>query len=145
LDEVITHFLELNRIVAIYEPADPLLNGHNLNLLFESKSSVWAEIIGPGFDASDLQRGDFSPHEVFSISLSATGCVERAKLVRRVTVGEYKRSREERMIKIAIKLRDSPHPQLQTVFDATLVTSLTWLITWQRSTARSFWHANISL
>src|SRR5207253_7438575 len=59
-----------NRIVAVYEPADPLLNSYNLNLLFESPTKVCVEVLGPGFDASDLQRGDLSPHQVFSILLS---------------------------------------------------------------------------
>ncbi len=75
LPEILDFFFGLNRIVAVYEPADPLLNSYNLNALFESATDVWVEVLGPGFDASDLQRGDLSPHEVFSIALAADGKV----------------------------------------------------------------------
>jgi hypothetical protein len=64
LYEVLVFFFRQNRIVAVYEPANPLLNSYNLNLLFESATDVWVEVLGPGFDASDLQRGDLTPHEI---------------------------------------------------------------------------------
>jgi hypothetical protein len=112
LNDVLEFFFRQNRIVALYEPADPLLNSYNLNLLFESTTDVWAEVLGPGFDASDLQRGDLSPHEVFSIAVSTDGEVVRSHCVRRVDEKEYEESREFRKQKIRRKLKESPTSEL---------------------------------
>jgi hypothetical protein len=112
LHVVVGFFFRQNRIVAVYEPADPLLNSYNLNLLFETPTKVWVEGLGPGFDASDLQRGDLSPHEVFSISLSANGAVTEIQRIRRVDQPEYEKSKQLRWQKIRRKLEQSPTPEL---------------------------------
>jgi hypothetical protein len=99
LQEAIDFFFALDRIVAVYEKADPLLNMHNMNFLFESERELWVEVMGPGFDASDLQRGDLSPHESFSVSLSDDEAISKVKLVLRVDQTAYEesvRSRKEK-------------------------------------------------
>ena len=108
LQDTIEFFFALNRIVAVYEKADPLLNMHNMNLLFESEQEVCVEVVGPGFDASDLQRGDISPHETFSISLAADGAISNIKLIRRVGQADYEKSVRSRKEKIIKKLDSSP-------------------------------------
>jgi hypothetical protein len=112
LREVLVFFFRQNRIVAMYEPADPLLNSYNFNLLFESFTDVWVEVLGPGFDASDLQRGDLSPHEAFSISLSPSGAIREIRRVHRVDQPEYETSKQVRWQKIRRKLEQSPTPKL---------------------------------
>jgi hypothetical protein len=112
LTDVLNFFFGLNRIVAIYEPADPLLNSYNLNLLFETAADVWVEVVGPGFDASDLQRGDLSPHEVFSLVISGDCKVVRFQRVRRVDEKEYGESKRLRQQKIRRKLKELPTSQL---------------------------------
>ena len=112
LHDVVGFFFRQNRIVAVYEPVDPLLNSYNLNLLFETPTKVWVEVLGPGFDASDLQRGDLSPHEVFSISLTANGAVTQIQRIRRVDQPEYEQSKQLRWQKILRKLEQSPTPEL---------------------------------
>jgi hypothetical protein len=111
LPEVVRFFLDQRRVVAVYEAADPLLNGHNLNLLFETDSEVLIEVVGPGFDASDLQRGDLSPHESWSTVLSE-GAVSEMKLVQRVTAEAYQESVRARRQKIKIKLESLPTPEI---------------------------------
>jgi len=108
LSDVLNFFFDADRIVAVYEPADPLLNSYNLNVLFESVSNVWVEITGPGFDASDLQRGDLSPHEVFSISLAGNGEIREIDRIRRVDQPEYEESKRLRWEKIRRRLEQSP-------------------------------------
>lgn len=112
IDAVIGYFFSLGRIVALYEPANPLCNFHNLNVLFESTSRATVEIVGPGFDASDLQRGDLSPHEVCSVSLSQQGFPIEVRLEQRVSDGEYRASVLLRKQKIAAKLTSAPSPDL---------------------------------
>jgi len=112
LREVVRYFISLGRIVAVYEPANPLLNGHNLNLLFEKESEIFVEVVGPGFDASDLQRGDLSPHETWSVVMSSEGTVSEMKLIQRVTQVAYRESLRARRQKIKTKLDSSPTPEL---------------------------------
>jgi hypothetical protein len=108
LQEAIGFFFTLDRIVAVYERADPLLNMHNMNLVFQSSRELWVEVVGPGFDASDLQRGDLSPHEIFSVSLSAESAISKITLVRRVDQASYEESVRSRNDKIIRKLNSCP-------------------------------------
>ncbi|HEX7859110.1 MAG TPA: hypothetical protein VF773_02155 [Verrucomicrobiae bacterium] len=110
--EVFEYFIRLGRIVAMYEGADPLANGYNVSALFESPSSVWLEIVGPGFDASDLQRGDASPHEVYSAAVRTDGVVTELKLVQRIASEEYRRAVVERIAKVKRKMDTSPSLEL---------------------------------
>jgi len=112
LNEVMEYFFSLGRIVAFYEPADPLLNGHNINLLFENDREIRVEIVGPGFDMSDIKRGDLSPHESFFMRLSADGYISEMKLVQRISESAYASSLSERKAKIKEKLYSAPEPAL---------------------------------
>ena len=112
LTETVQFFLDLGRIVAVYEPADPLLNMHNMSLLFESEREVHVEILGPGFDASDLNRGDISPHETFSVGLSPAGAISRVRLVQRVQLAAYLESVILRKEKIKKRLESAPSAEL---------------------------------
>ena len=112
LPETLEYFFELKRIVAVYEPSDPLLNGHNLNLMFENDRQISIEVVGPGFDASDLQRGDLSPHESFSASFSSDGGLLEIKLIGRVDQKAYEESIRARKEKVRQKLNLSPAPSL---------------------------------
>jgi hypothetical protein len=112
LGETIQYFFDLGRIVAVYEPADPLLNLHNMSVLFESDREASVEVVGPGFDASDLQRGDLSPHESFSVRISPGGTISDLKLVSRVDQAAYQESVAQRKDKIRKKLESAPSPDL---------------------------------
>jgi len=85
---------------------------HNMNFLFESDRELWVEVLGPGFDASDLQRGDISPHETYSVSLSASEAISKVTLVRRVDQTAYEESVRSRKDKITKKLESAPTNEL---------------------------------
>jgi hypothetical protein len=55
-------------ICILLEPFDAIQNGYNLSCLID-QTAAFVEIAGPGFDASDLQRGEIQPHEIRSINL----------------------------------------------------------------------------
>jgi hypothetical protein len=112
---VLKYFQGLNRIVAIYEPADPLLNGHNINLLFQDSSSALLEIVGPGFDASDLQRGNLSPHEVYSAGVSQDGEDHRLRLIFRIDPHGFLKSKLQRERKLRRRLREAPTQRLASL------------------------------
>jgi hypothetical protein len=112
IDKVIDYYLGLDRIVGLFEPADPLENGYNINVLFQNASDVWAEITGPGFDASDLQRGDISPHEVFAISLGNNGRIRRSQQVYQADNFTYQESKQARRDKVRRKINNAPTPTL---------------------------------
>ena len=112
LPKILDFFFRLNRIVAVYEPADRLLNGYNLNVLFNDATSACVEVVGPGFDASDLQRGDITPHEVFSIVLSTNGKIARSECTHRVNKEAYQESKRLRREKIRQRMQGSPTPKL---------------------------------
>ena len=90
--QAIQPFLSEDRIVAVYEPINRLQNGHNLNLLFRSADDVLVEVAGPGFDASNLQRGDITPHEVLAVQISPNGMPKKIDIIHQTTDEEYRRS-----------------------------------------------------
>lgn len=56
--------LSIGRIVLLLEPADRYENLYGINTLISSEDSfALLEIVGPGFDVTDLNRGEISPHE----------------------------------------------------------------------------------
>ena len=64
----IQEFLGLGRTVFLLEPLSPFADLYSLNLaVWPEDPYMTVEIMGPGFDASDLKRGDLSPHETFYI------------------------------------------------------------------------------
>lgn len=56
--------LEMDRIVAILKPVNKYENLYGVNICIGTeKSLVLLEVVGHGFDISDINRGDISPHE----------------------------------------------------------------------------------
>lgn len=111
-NELLKYF-ELGRIVFLMEPCSPFDNSYNINSLFEINQTMLLEIVGPGFDASDLQRGQISPHETVQIdrTMIKTGMpsspqdFERS-INRRVLTNRksYEDNVRQRYIKIAKRL-----------------------------------------
>ena len=70
---------------------------YSVGLLIEvNRPEVNVEIVGKGFDASDLRLGDLIPHEIFKIDVSNFSVSERKIISQR----EYLRQRNERIQKI---------------------------------------------
>ena len=100
----IDRYIKMNRIVLLLEPADPLNDLYSVNAYFnKNKENIILEIVGPGFDASDLQRGNISPHEIYEINkYDLYDISNKYNFLRKKIVGEkeYKRSVEVRLRKI---------------------------------------------
>ena len=101
----VRRFFEDRRVVLLLEPASPYEDLYSVNVMYEPPSVV-IEVIGAGFDASDLKRGDLSPHETFELPApDRTGLVRDLSLsdfrpVHLINPSEYARSVELRLVKI---------------------------------------------
>ena len=71
VEEQVGPLLKDGRVVFLLEPLSPLDDLYSLSLQPDATWRHWvAEIVGPGFDASDLKRGDVTPHEQLTLRLS---------------------------------------------------------------------------
>jgi hypothetical protein len=101
LPEVLAPLFAAGRIVILLEPANRYDNLYGINALFSSGSDeVVLEVVGPGFDVTDINRGDLSPHERIDIAIRNERV--RARVLRRtqVTQAEYEDSVFHRLTKI---------------------------------------------
>ena len=55
------------RTVFLLEPKSPFDDLYSLSMRFGDNEAE-VEVVGPGFDASDLKRGDESPHELIRLA-----------------------------------------------------------------------------
>ena len=71
LDNEIQKYLQNGRIVMILEPRDRYKNLYGVNILYDSKEpeNLYLEVVGPGFEVSNLNRGDIIPHERLMVKL----------------------------------------------------------------------------
>lgn len=98
IEQETKRYIEQNRIVFWLEPANCLHNIYSINCLF-NRDDILFEIVGPGFDASDLQRGDQSPHEVISMDIGSGRIIKRKINANNTNI--YRKSVEWRYLKIA--------------------------------------------
>ena len=101
LDKEVQKFLAENRIVMLLEPRDRYRNLYSINVMFESTSPdiLYLEIVGPGFDVSDINRGDVTPHERIWIQREARADIRIVK--HSITSAEdYRNSVGRRLLKI---------------------------------------------
>jgi hypothetical protein len=74
------------------------------------------EVVGPGFDASDILRADILPHERFELFLGdrelKTTALSQLQIKRSHLVGreDYKTSIQQRLVKIGARLRNPSFP-----------------------------------
>jgi hypothetical protein len=100
-------------ITILLEPASPYSDLYSLTSVCELHTGkVDIEVVGPGFDASDVLRADSSPHERFEFFLgtreqktSVPGPL-RAKRVDVVGSDDYRHSVRRRLVKIGARLRN---------------------------------------
>jgi hypothetical protein len=64
--EVAIEIAETGRTLIILEPTDRLTNQLTISIAVEPDGRWCAELLGPGFDASNLQRGDVPPEYIVS-------------------------------------------------------------------------------
>jgi hypothetical protein len=66
IEEEIKKCLNEGRIVILLEPRNRFDNLYGINILFDSilfPRNIYLEVVGPGFDVSDITRGDITSHE----------------------------------------------------------------------------------
>lgn len=82
----------------LLEPTSALRNGYNVSILDRGEECD-IEVVGPGFDTSDLQRGHQRPHQTLSYDLRR----KRFQTTSVISQVEYELSRHERISKIQRK------------------------------------------
>lgn len=86
------------RIVLCLSPVDPLCNRHSATISITSDQLLTMEIVGVGFDTSDITRGFISPHERYVIQFYGNVPCELAHYV--VPNEVYQFDKQLRMEKI---------------------------------------------
>jgi hypothetical protein len=120
LSHVATSVRELKRekrIAVLLEPASPYADQYSLaGVTAPEQQKIIVEIVGPGFDASDILRGDIQPHERWDIALTSTalgrrsGSAERAHRIHLATSEQYEKSVQSRLSKIGARIRNPAYP-----------------------------------
>jgi hypothetical protein len=104
------------KIAAFLEPVSPYRDRYSLAAITDDRQEqMTVEVVGPGFDASDLLRSDSSPHERFQALLpKVTEPLGKLTFEQRPYVipsADYRRTVEERLIKIGSRLRNPAYPR----------------------------------
>ena len=98
------------------EPVSPYSDRYGLVAVTEpGHGSITVEIVGPGFDVSDILRADLQAHERFVFTGVGQQNSRSAELAWRCThlisAGDYHESVNQRLIKIGARLKDSAFPR----------------------------------
>jgi len=101
----------------LLEPADPYADRFSLTSVCDLETGkVDVEVVGFGFDASDILRGDVLPHERFELFFgdreqrTTTPSSFQAKRLHLVGREDYQASVQRRLVKIGAKLRNPSFP-----------------------------------
>lgn len=66
----LTRMIVPDTLLWLLEPIDRLENNYGINLFFNQRTStLYFECVGRGFDVSDLNRGNITPHQIILYSL----------------------------------------------------------------------------
>ena len=115
---VVSDILSERAVAAMLEPLSPYRDLYCLTCLaIPEERRLVVEVVGPGFDTSDLLRSDLLPHERFDVlTLGETSPLMRPAdiaLKRTYVIDdeEYLKSVEARVTKIGARLRDPAFPE----------------------------------
>jgi len=100
LDAQVKRFFMKGRIIMLLEPRNRYMNKYGVNVLYDSSSpnSLYLEVVGLGFDVSDINRGDITPHEHIELSMTSTDQLVLSRSA--VSQTEYDKSVFYRLAKI---------------------------------------------
>ncbi len=120
LDKVRSQVEELTgegMITILLEPASPYSDTFSLASVCDLETGkLDVEVVGPGFDASDILRADILPHERFELFLGnrdlKTTALSQLQINRSHLIGQedYKTSIQQRLVKIGARLRNPSFP-----------------------------------
>ncbi|MDX6584616.1 MAG: hypothetical protein QOI10_3800 [Solirubrobacterales bacterium] len=108
LPGVVVGHIRDGRVVFLLEPVSPFSDLYSVNSAsWPSDEFIIHEIVGPGFDASDLKRGDDSPHERYVLTKSRYGPIPPQRLEHYVIGSDaYRSSWMRRAAKVGQMLLD---------------------------------------
>lgn len=120
--------IDQGRAVFLLEPASPFDDLYSVCLEPDSAWRQWElEVVGAGFDASDLKRGDVTPHERIRAMRDEHGVVLESRVVAADEVQATVRA--IRLKKVAAMLKSSPHDverELRRLGDTMLLENSTY-------------------
>jgi len=104
------------KVAALLEPVSPYRDSYSLAAVTDdAQEKMTVEVVGPGFDASDLLRGDSFPHERFEASIpKLSRPLHRLRFEPHTYVirpEDYRRTVDERLLKIGARLRNPAFPK----------------------------------
>ena len=127
LAEAVAKYLSLGRILFLLEPRSRFEDLYSLSVGFANPNEATVEIVGPGFDASDLKRGDTTPHEWLKLDIRDDAATPNIIQHRIVSDAEYQRGWAERLEKVAHLIRREL--QIESEFENnTTVSAANWLL-----------------
>jgi hypothetical protein len=101
-------------IAVLLEPASPYADRYSLaGVTLPDEGKLVIEIVGPGFDASDILRADIAPHERWEAILAmppgsrSAGAIS-CRRTHVATQGQFEESVQKRLAKIGARLKDAP-------------------------------------
>lgn len=105
-------------IAALLEPASPYSDHYSLaGVTVPEREKMIVEVVGPGFDASDILRGDLRAHERWEIDFATTMSSYRVgehiscRRVHLATPKQYSESVRMRLAKIGARVKDPAFPE----------------------------------
>jgi hypothetical protein len=118
IDSIVESLAAEGLLAILLEPASPYTDHFSLTCVCEVDSGkIDLEIVGPGFDASDLLRADIAPHERFEITfnnlLATAGSRHKFQANRKYLIDhdKYRASVHRRLVKIGARLRNPSFPE----------------------------------
>lgn len=121
LAEVPATVEELKRegmIAVLLEPASPYVDQYSLaGVSVPDQEKLVVEVVGPGFDASDILRNDLQPHERWEASLgpttASTGGTKpmSCRRIYLVAQNQYSEAVRSRLEKIGARLKNPAFPE----------------------------------
>jgi hypothetical protein len=117
LPKTIKELSSEGRIAFLLEPISPYIDEYSLaGVTVPEQGNMIVEVVGPGFDASDILRGDIQPHERWQIELATSdddysGPMAR-KCIHLVSEGNYLNSVQARLAKIGARTQNEAFPDL---------------------------------
>jgi hypothetical protein len=104
-------------IAVLLEPASPYADQYSLaGVTDPDEDKLIVEVVGPGFDASDILRNDMQPHERWEASIgramARVASAARLSCHRTYIVApdQYKESVQTRLVKIGARLKNPAFP-----------------------------------
>ena len=102
-------------LALLLEPASPYCDAYSFAAVtVPEESKIVIEVIGAGFDASDILRGDIQPHERWNIGLGTNSRREHSprsfERISLATTEQYTRSVQQRLTKIGARTKNPAFP-----------------------------------